>query len=113
MLAKQDGGGDPDNIAWTNNPVATADANGVEINMCPGTGGLLHQAGTGTDNHVAVTDDQAYVGGWTMERFVQVQEAIWKKPKSKADKPLSIRFLIELAALLRLYLLKLPVLLFH
>jgi hypothetical protein len=74
-------GGNAANIDWGNDPVATADVNGVEVNMCPKpkTMGLLSGAGETLANKTAVTGAEAYTDGhWTIERFIAVQEAIWK-----------------------------------
>ena len=68
--------------AWTNTPVATIDPNGIEVNMCPATGeaGKTSQLSTGDTGKRIVAGEDAYIddSGWTMERFVQAQTAIWK-----------------------------------
>lgn len=67
-------------VTWVATPVATVMPNGTDANMCPssGDGGLLSSAGSTTANHVAVAGSDAYVDGWTIERFVAVQSAIWE-----------------------------------
>jgi len=69
---------DAGSIVWDATPVATVGPDGVEANMCP-NGKTTTELTTDSTNKVAVTGAQAYVDGiWTMERFMQTQEAIWK-----------------------------------
>lgn len=76
--------------AWTNAPQATIDPNGVEKNMCPNTGdlGKTSQLSTGDTGKVVVPGEDAYLddSGWTMERFVAAQSAIWKMEDDQREK---------------------------
>lgn len=74
------GNKDVSNITWTNTPQATIDPFGVEANQCPvGNSNKTSQLSSDATNKTVVTGAAAYIDGiWTMERFVQTQEAIWK-----------------------------------
>lgn len=74
----QNGVTDPANIVWGAIPCATVDPNLVEVNMNPSgiTTGMLTQTSAGKK---VVTGAQAYIDGWTMERFVAVQTGIWER----------------------------------
>lgn len=78
---------DASNITWTNTPQATIDPNGVEKNQCPvGNSNKTSQLSTTSANKTVVTGAAAYIDGiWTMERFVQAQEAIWKLEQDAID----------------------------
>lgn len=70
---------DNGNIVWGPGVCATVDPNGVEANMSPS--GLSTDKMTQTSaNKTAVTSGAAWVDtiGWTMERFVKTQMAIWE-----------------------------------
>lgn len=72
---------DSSGLGWTNVPVATIDPNGVEANQCPNNAplGQTSTLNTTSVGKTVVTGAAAYIDGiWTMERFVQAQEAIWK-----------------------------------
>ena len=72
---------DSSGLGWTNVPVATIDPNGVEANQCPNNAplGQTSTLGTGPTGKTVLAGSDAYIDGiWTMERFVQAQEAIWQ-----------------------------------
>jgi len=72
------GAKDAGNLEWGPTPCPTLDAKGKEVNMCPI--GALTQASLTTNetNKKAVKGEDAYIDGWTMERFMAVQSAIWE-----------------------------------
>jgi len=74
----RNGAPDAGSITWDAGPCPTVGPDGVEANMHP-SGKTTAQLTTDSTNKVAVTGAAAYVDGiWTMERFMQTQEAIWK-----------------------------------
>jgi len=78
-----------ENITWTNSPQTTVDPNGVEKNMCPaGDLGKTSQLSTGDTGKVVVPGEDAYLddSGWTMERFIAAQSAIWKMEDDEREK---------------------------
>ena len=69
---------DAENITWGPGACPTVDPNGVEANMSPDAP-TLDSLGATSANKTAVTGDEAYTtGGWTMERFMAAQSAIWE-----------------------------------
>lgn len=80
---------DSSGLGWTNVPVATIDPNGVEANQCPNNAplGQTSTLNTTSVGKTVVTGAAAYIDGiWTMERFVQAQEAIWKLQEDELNK---------------------------
>jgi hypothetical protein len=65
-------------IEWIATPCPTTGPDGVEMLMCPNIPQVsaLTQDATGK-REVAGSD--AYIDGWTMERFVAVQSSIWER----------------------------------
>ena len=68
---------DPSNIEWVAGPCPTVGPDGVDFLMSPNIPRVdaLTQNATGKR---AVTGAEAYIDGWTMERFVAVQTGIWE-----------------------------------
>lgn len=72
---------DPANIVWGPTPCVTMlPGKLVDSDMCP-EGITVDSMTTDDTNKIAVTGEAAYIDGWTMERFVQVQTAIWEAEK--------------------------------
>lgn len=70
---------DVDNIIWGAAPCPTLKSDGTEANMCPTNGPDITKMTQDSTHKVAVTGAQAYIDGhWTIERFIQTQNAIWE-----------------------------------
>jgi len=69
-----------DNITWVSVPCTAPQwPSGAPYPMSPGADGSLDRASTDATNKRVVAGSDAYVvGGWTIERFVAAQTAIWQ-----------------------------------
>jgi len=68
---------DAANIEWGPAPCPTVGPDGVEVNMCPIVPKTSDLTETSANKREVVGTD-AYIDGWTMERFVAVQSGIWE-----------------------------------
>jgi hypothetical protein len=70
---------DISNLTWTKAPCGWDGPRGTQFTMSPqDLPGLLARMTTNSGEKTAVTGAQAYKDGkWTMERFIQLQTAIW------------------------------------
>lgn len=75
------GNKDISTVTWGNSPVATIDPLGVEANQCPIPidSNATSVLSTNSTNKTGIVGLEVFTsGGWTMQRFVSWQEALWK-----------------------------------
>lgn len=77
----------PDDITFGSTPCSVVNLDGVQQNMSPqGKGGRLDSMTQTSTNKKALLGSDVYVDGiWTMERFIQLQTAIWEKEEKNVN----------------------------